>query len=185
MTTADKTNNAPDMGGHALARTNKPLADREDLLATLQAATASSSRPAMADHGEAPADSLQTKRQTLPGHEQSDQMGTNIAANKPNEGARPAMACDENSLRPAMPEQDHVHDDADQPTGEPAKNDKPAPQQGKTRLVAAGKNEERAHRQTEREVPPESADLVTVEEAVRIFANDVLYSSLFCAKCQP
>lgn len=56
------------------------------------------------------------------------------------------MACDENSLRPAMPEQDHVHDDAEQPTGEPAKNDKPAPEQGKARPVAANENEERAHR---------------------------------------
>ncbi|MCP4936199.1 MAG: hypothetical protein GY927_18850 [bacterium] len=137
----------------------RPL-DRETILSSLHNPSNGQPRPVTPGHGKAQDLRENADRQTMPERGQEQQVDTNNLSVEPDDQPRPTMVDPGINTRPAMT--DHAPDSSEQLT-------------------------ETNNDSNESEVPPDSTDLVTVEEAVIIFAEAGLPRHIrtiqkYCAK---
>ena len=137
-------------------------------------------RPVTPGHDKAPAFNEKVDWQAMPEHDQEQQVATNSPFTKPDDQPRQTMVAPGNITRPNMTERgdaptierDHIsstvkidsdHIEADKP--------RPGMVGGGEEKVDGSTKEKQAPENKERDALPDSADLVTVEEAVKIFAE--------------
>ncbi len=177
----------------------RPL-DREALLSSLHRPSNIQPRPVsplgVPGQGKAQGLSKNEHRQTMPEREEQQMDKVNQASFEPNDQPRPDMPEHEKSDRPSMAGHDESAGQPEEHQTSTVKNDSEDAKGDMTcsAMTSGGQtdtpdpgNERQETETSQREAPPASADLVTVEEAVIIFAEAGLPRHIrtiqkYCAK---